>query len=172
MDVNVAGSKSAGLYDQLGWLVRRWWIVALAAVLGGTLGFGYALVSPKAYDSTTPVQVLAPQGDGAKVDLDTEAQIVPTANVAQRAQVIMGTKEDITSLLSHVSVTVPANTAILRITYEDSSPAAAQLGSQSFAQAYLNSRNDIAQAALNATISSLNDDIKKQIDLIAAELAN
>ena len=66
MDVNVAGSKSAGLSDQLGWLARRWWIVALAAVLGGVLGFGYAMVSPKAYDSTTPVQVLSPQGDTSK----------------------------------------------------------------------------------------------------------
>src|SRR5882724_2200776 len=106
MDVNVAGSQSAGLSDQLGWLVRRWWVVALAAVFGGVLAFGYTLVSPKSYDSTTPVQVLAPQGDGAKVDLDTEAQIVPTEKVAIGAQALMGTTEDITSLLSHVTVTV------------------------------------------------------------------
>src|SRR6185369_15698046 len=99
MDVNVAGSQSAGLSDHLGWLVRRWWIVALAAVLGGVLAFGYALVSPKSYDSTTPVQVLAPQGDNSKVDLDTEAQIVPTEKVATGAQALMGTTEDITSLL-------------------------------------------------------------------------
>src|ERR1051325_3540531 len=136
MDVNVSGAQSAGLSDHLGWLVRRWWIVALAAVLGGIAAFGYALVTPKAYDSTTPVQVLAPYGDNSKVDLDTEAQIVPTAQVANGAKTLMGSSDDINTLLANVSVTVPANTAILKITYEASTPAEATKGSQDFAQAY------------------------------------
>jgi len=117
------------------------------------------------------VQVLAPQGDGSKVDLDTEAQIVPTEKVATGAKELMGSSEDITSLLSHVTVTVPANTAILRITYEAATPAAAQLGSQSFAQAYINYRQSVAQTALNNMISSLNDDLTRVQAAIKATVA-
>ncbi|HEY7176138.1 MAG TPA: Wzz/FepE/Etk N-terminal domain-containing protein, partial [Micromonosporaceae bacterium] len=166
--------KAAGLTDHLGWLFRRWWIVVILTMFGLALGFGYASVQPKAYDSMTPVLVQAPEGDGSKVDLDTEAQVVPTAAVAAGAQKLMGTSLSITDLIKNVSVTVPANTAILDITYEASTRAEAQKGSQAFAQAYLDQRAAVAQKTLDTQKANLQDSINtlnNQLKAVAGQIA-
>lgn len=174
MEFNGSGS-TAGVSDHLGWLQRRWWLVVLAVVLGGALGFGYALLQPKAYDSMTPVLVLAPQGDGSKVDLDTEAQIVPTAAVASGAQTLLGTSEELTDLIKMVKVSVPANTAILDITFEASTRSAAQRGSQAFAQAYLDQRNAAAQKQLQLQIANIQDNINtltRELKTVSGQVAS
>jgi capsular polysaccharide biosynthesis protein/MinD-like ATPase involved in chromosome partitioning or flagellar assembly len=174
MDVNMSKDKAAGLTDHLGWLFRRWWIVVILTMFGLALGFGYASVQPKAYDSMTPVLVQAPEGDGSKVDLDTEAQVVPTAAVAAGAQKLLGTSLSITDLIKNVSVTVPANTAILDITYEASTRAEAQKGSQAFAQAYLDQRAAVAQKALDTQKANLQDSIttlNNQLKAVAGQIA-
>lgn len=153
--------------------MRRWWIIAIVTLLGTVAAFGYVSIQPKAYDSMTPVLVLAPAGDGTKVDLDTEAQIVPTAAVATGAQTLIGTTESITDLLKHVSVTVPPNTAILDITFEAPTRDAAQKGSQAFAQAYLDQRSAVATQQLKQQISNLQDNIDsltKQLKTVAGQL--
>jgi capsular polysaccharide biosynthesis protein len=101
----------------------------------------------------TPVLVLAPEGDGSKVDLDTEAQIVPTAAVASGAQTLLGTAEDLTDLIKKVTVAVPANTAILDITFEAATRSEAQRGSQTFAQAYLDQSTAAAPKQLQIQIA-------------------
>jgi capsular polysaccharide biosynthesis protein/Mrp family chromosome partitioning ATPase len=174
MEFNGSGS-TAGVSDHLGWLLRRWWVVVIAVLLGGSLGFGYALLQPKAYDSMTPVLVLAPEGDGSKVDLDTEAQIVPTAAVASGAQTLLGTSEELTDLIKMVKVSVPANTAILDITFEAPTRSEAQRGSQAFAQAYLDQRNAAAQKQLQLQIANIQDNIDtltRQLKTVSGQIAS
>jgi succinoglycan biosynthesis transport protein ExoP len=152
-------TQTATIGDYLGWLVRRWWIVALAVIIGGVGALAYVHTQPKSYDSVTPVLVTAPLGDGSKVDLDTEATIVKSVSVADGAKTLLRTPLTVTQLLKYVTVAVPANTSVLNITFEAATAAEAQQGSQQFAQAYLNQRNKSAQTTLAAQIKGLSDQI-------------
>jgi succinoglycan biosynthesis transport protein ExoP len=174
MDINGTSQQTAAVGDYLGWLVRRWWIVAIAMAVCAVGALGYVSTQPKAYDSTTPVLVLPPAGDSSKVDLDTEAQIVPQAAVATGAQTLLGTTRTLPDLISHISVTVPPNTAILDITCEAATPLDAQKCSQAFAQAYLDQRATVAQKALDQQIAAIVDKItalNKQLNTAAAQAA-
>jgi polysaccharide biosynthesis transport protein len=176
MSGNGSGLQAAGIGDYLGWLVRRWWLVAIIFVVCVVIGGGYAAIQPKAYDSTTSVLVQDPTGDTAKnaLNLDTEAQIVQSVAVASGAQKLMGTQISVRELLSAVTVVVPANTSVLDITFEASTPKGAETGSQDFAQAYLDQRAAVAQASVNSQISHLQDKItslNNQLNKVSGQLA-
>ena len=176
MSGNASGLQPAGIGDYLGWLGRRWWLVAIIFVLGVVAAGGYAAIQPKAYDSTTAVLVQDPTGDDSKnaLNLDTEAQIVQSVAVANGAQKLMSTAISVRELLSAVSVVVPANTSVLDITFEASTPKGAEAGSQAFAQAYLDQRLQVAQLGLDNQISRLNDKItslNNQLNKISGQLA-
>jgi succinoglycan biosynthesis transport protein ExoP len=66
-----------------------------------------------------------------------------------------------TDLARSVRVEVPANTAVLVITFEADSPQSAQSGSHAFAEAYLRNREETARASLNGQISALNLKVKQ-----------
>ncbi len=158
MDTNALQTATIG--DYLGWLVRRWWIVAIAVVIGAVGSFGYVHTLPKTYESVTPVLVLAPLGDGSKVDMDTEGNILRSAAVAGGAANLLRTQLTVPQLLAYVKYTVPANTSILNITFDAATPSDAEHGSQAFAQAYLDQRTATAQKSLDTQKANL----KTQID--------
>jgi capsular polysaccharide biosynthesis protein len=176
MSRNGSGLETAGIGDYLGWLVRRWWLVAIIFVVSVIAAAGYAEIQPKAYDSTTSVLVQDPTGDTAKnaLNLDTEAQIVQSITVATGAQKLMGTHISVQKLLSAVTVVVPANTTFLNITFEASTPKDAEAGSHAFAEAYLDNRAQVATASLNSQMSKLSDQItslNNQLDKVSGQLA-
>ena len=161
---------SYDLADYLGMLRRHWWVVLLLAV-AGVLGAGaVARAQPKVYESATSVLV-APTGvSGANaaggrtsgtINLDTEAQLVLSTDIATAAQKLLkvGTPPD--QLTANVTVTVPANTTVLVITYAAGSPKEAQAGSHAFAIAYLQNRQSTAQADLTAQISALDAKVRE-----------
>jgi polysaccharide biosynthesis transport protein len=169
MDAN--GLQTATIGDYLGWLVRRWWIVAIAVIVGGLGSFGYVHTLPKTYESVTPVLVLAPLGDGTKVDMDTEGNILKSAAVGSGARNLLGTTLTVPQLEAFVSYTVPANTSVLNITFAAATPADAERGSQAFAQAYLDNRNQTAQTALTKQETVLAAQSKTLQDNLAAARA-
>ena len=161
---------SYDLADYLGMLRRHWWVVALLAV-GGVLGAGAVVhTQPKVYESATSVLVTPTGVPGANaaggrtsgtINLDTEAQLVLSTDIGLGAQRLLkvGTPPD--QLTANVTVSVPANTTVLVITYSAGSPREAQSGSHAFAIAYLQSRQSTAQADLTTQISALDTRVKQ-----------
>ncbi|MEU2700962.1 Wzz/FepE/Etk N-terminal domain-containing protein [Micromonospora aurantiaca (nom. illeg.)] len=167
------------LMAYLGWLRRRWWILLLAAALG--LGGGLALnqIQEARYTSTTSLLV-RPLGSGAesnpnaKVNLDTEAQVVRSLVVAERAKALMKVDTGADQLVKSVTVKVPPNSQILQVAYEGNSPEGAQSGSHAFAQAYLDLRKATAQKALENETTALKQQIaelQKQLSAVAGRIA-
>src|SRR5688572_17291600 len=82
------------LMTYLGWLRRRWWILLLAAFLGTGAAVLITQVQPRTYVATTQVvvkQVGADANPNAKVNLDTENQLVRSLVVAGGAKALMAT---------------------------------------------------------------------------------
>lgn len=142
-----------------GW---RWLIVGL--LVGTVAGAAYDLRAPRTYAASASVLVLdtgAPQTSaigertvGGDVNLDTEAQLVTSADVVAEVHDRTGDAFDPAKLANHVSITVPANTTVLRITFSARTPDLATLGARAFAQAYLDARARDARATIGHLIDA------------------
>jgi uncharacterized protein involved in exopolysaccharide biosynthesis/Mrp family chromosome partitioning ATPase len=156
------------LADYTGVLRRRWWLVVAVAVIGTLGGIGYFKTAPKAYTATASVYVTASSGNANQVtggrttgtvNLDTEAQIVQSATVAQAAAKLMHVPANLPQLVKQVGVTVPANSQVLSIACQGSSAAAAADCAQSFAEAFLDYSSSSSTASLKSQISALQSNI-------------
>ncbi|MFC5177991.1 Wzz/FepE/Etk N-terminal domain-containing protein [Nocardioides taihuensis] len=156
---------------------RRWrWIVGGAAV-GLALALVYLQFAQLTYASTAKVSVAALPSDnpaeGARtndaINLDTEAQLVKSDDVVSNAAQDLESTEGLRRLASRVTVTVPANTTVLNITFRAPTAVAAQTGAQAFAQAYLANREQEALLQLQKEETRLQGEIdtltKKITDL-------
>ncbi|MEU9827600.1 Wzz/FepE/Etk N-terminal domain-containing protein [Micromonospora chersina] len=178
---HLAESDSDGLalMAYLGWLRRRWWILVLAAILGLAGGLAVSQLQHARYTSGTsllvrPLGAGAESNPNAKVNLDTEAQVVRSLVVAERAKGLMKVDTGADQLVKSVTVTVPPNSQILQVTYEADSPTRAQAGSHAFAQAYLDLRKATAQKALENETTALKQqitDVNKQLSAVAGRIA-
>ncbi|GIF65952.1 chromosome partitioning protein [Asanoa ishikariensis] len=167
--METTGPTAPDLSDYLGLLRRQWWLVVLGCTLGVGAGLGATQVMPKTYESVTSVLV-QPAGQDTNVaggrtkgdiNLDTEAQLVGSTQIAVGAADLLRSGDAPDVLAKGVSVTVPPNTAVLEITYKSADPARAQTGSHAFAEAYLRNREASAQAGIDAQISALNSKVKQ-----------
>ncbi|HYN95975.1 MAG TPA: lipopolysaccharide biosynthesis protein [Pilimelia sp.] len=165
------------LAGYLNWVRRRWWILALAAFLGAAAGLLLTTVQTRAYTSDTRL-VLRPVGANAKptdkVNLDTEAQVVRSLVVAERARKLMGSAVPPDELVEAVTVTVPPNSQVLQVAFEGGTPELARSGSHSFAQAYLDLRLATATRALENETTGLRQqiaEVSKQLGTVAGRLA-
>ena len=151
-------------------LRRRGWIIIALLVIGFLVGLGVAAGVAKSFKATTVVQVQdtsAATNSGTSstsktvdgVNLDTEAQVVRSAQVATAAAKSLGLSTPAAKLQKDIAVSVPANSTVLNITFTGSSPSAAQSGSLAFAQAYLAQRHATAAAALAAQRTALVNEI-------------
>ncbi|GAA1667713.1 polysaccharide biosynthesis tyrosine autokinase [Glycomyces endophyticus] len=158
-----------------GVIVRRsWWLVAGTAAAALAAGVAYTEMSPEVYESTASVLVLPTAGDtevqGARtagqVNLDTEAQLVKSTEVAEAAAAALGA-DPAADLVSQVSVTVPPNTAVLEISFKAGTPKQAQEGTLAFSEAYLAHRLTGATASIEREIGTANvelETVKAEID--------
>lgn len=176
---HVSGQQGgATLGEYSGALRRRWWVVALGAFIGLGLAATYMLIAPKTYIATSSVQVNSVGGEldnaveaartNSGINLDTEAQLVTSQAVSSRAKVILQTPEIVGQLVQHVSVEVPANTSVLRISFSGSTPEGARDGAAAYADAYLANRRDSADALLEQQVRAL----KQQIGELQSQLAS
>src|SRR5262252_7782826 len=110
--------------DYTGVLRRRWWVVAVCAVVGLLGAAAYLLVAPKTYTATATVFVKTTGADvgdgitgnrtsGALVNLDTEAQLVTSGTVATIAGWSMHSSLTSWELAKQVTVTVPPNSQVM-----------------------------------------------------------
>jgi Mrp family chromosome partitioning ATPase/capsular polysaccharide biosynthesis protein len=162
--MDIPRPASYDVSDYLGMVRRHWWIVLaflLAGAVGATLG---ARTQPKVYESTASVLV-SPVGSqdanasggrtNAAINLDTEAQLVTSTDVATAAGGALKVSTPPATLAGNVRVSVPANTTVLNITYSAGTAAAAQSGAHAFAIAYLAARGNAAQAEVTAELTTL-----------------
>jgi len=155
----------------LGVLRRRWWVVLVCACLGVLAAGAYISVAPKAYTATATVNVTATgvtQSQGGAVaggrtngavNLDTEAQIVKSNNVATIAARTLHTPLTSTALLKHVSVAVPANSSVLQISCQAKSPAQASVCANAFAAAYIQNRDRTAAATIDTELKTVRGEL-------------
>jgi capsular polysaccharide biosynthesis protein len=175
----VEGSSDAPareLGDYVRPLRRRWWWVAIGVVLGVVVGLAAAEVTHRSYTSTSSVEVsptgveqAANNASGRTQDvinLDTEAQIVKSDLVAARVQRALHASASLAEIERRVSVTVPANTTVLRISYTAGSPGHAAAGTQAYATAYL----AVRAATATRVLQNRKDAVRKQIASITDEL--
>jgi capsular polysaccharide biosynthesis protein len=165
--------------DYVGVLRRRWWI-ALALTCVGIVGaFGYVTVAPKTYTATSSVNVVPTAADqsnavagsrtsGATVNLDTEAQVVTSTQVATLAGKAMHSPLTPWQLAQQVSVTVPPNSSILDIACRASTAAGAAACANDFANAYLKNRQQSAVSFVNGQLKTLQAQVTSLNSAIAA----
>jgi capsular polysaccharide biosynthesis protein len=152
--------------NYFGMLRRRWWIVLALTCLGLIVAFGYAIVAPKSYTATAAVNVTPVAGSSgtqvangrtgpAQVNLDTEAQVVASTQVATIAAHLLHSPLTPWRLAQQISVTVPPNSSVLDISCTASTATAAAACANDFAKAYLQNRSATAIAGVKAQMRTL-----------------
>ncbi|NUT33539.1 MAG: lipopolysaccharide biosynthesis protein, partial [Hamadaea sp.] len=167
--MDVTHPPSMDLSDYLGLVRRHWWVVLLLTAVGVAGAAAVTRTLPREYVSSTSVLVQPSGGDAnaaggrtkGEINLDTEAQLVRSTQVASAAAELMRTGVPDRDLARAVSVEVPPNTTVLQIKYAAGTPQAAQAGSHAFAEAYLRSREQNAHYELDTQIRALNAKLKQ-----------
>ncbi|MEW6059513.1 MAG: polysaccharide biosynthesis tyrosine autokinase [Actinomycetota bacterium] len=140
--------EAPDLRGYLGVLRRRKLTIALvvSVVMGSTLAF--SLWQTPMYESTVKVlvkpinasQVVQGVSVSSIIDLETEKGLVESPAVAGLARKALGGGTQTDELLRHLSVSVPANTQFLEVTFASPNAQDAARGAQAFADAYLDFR--------------------------------
>lgn len=136
-------------------LRRSWWLPVLLAVLGASAGAWVGLHRPHEASATVLVNPLlgnpfSPTGTGEDLlNLESEAQLVASDQVARAVADEVGSTGDPRDLLGGLQVTVPSNTQTLVVTFSASSQQRAVQRAQAFAENYLVIRSDRAQALVD-----------------------
>lgn len=127
------------------------------------------LVGPTAIDSEPMQQVLA-----NPPNLDTEARIATSAAVGEAVAARLD-EDDVGTVTSRLYVTVPPNTRVLQIAFQDTSPEGASLGAQAAAEAYLAQRAAIFSARREDRADALHSELRTvqgQIDVVRAAVTS
>jgi capsular polysaccharide biosynthesis protein/Mrp family chromosome partitioning ATPase len=138
---------------------HRWWVLVVGAVLGVVAAVAAVQLMPSTYHTTTTVLITPTGAEGAAVtaqsrdkliNLETEAQILVSATVAERVKKTLGSPLTAAELAEHISVEVPPNTTLLAVSATAPTPVDAQKESRAFADEYLKLRAEVAQSAIDA----------------------
>lgn len=172
---------SIDLRDFLQAVARRKRLVLLAVVIVTALAALYSYTRTPSYSATAGVLVrptLTNPLEPVRADdisMQTEVRIATSGDVADLAGQKLGGDESTASLLKHVDVTAPAETAFLVFTYADRDAQTAQRGAQAFAEAYLEFKEAEATESiadrttkLRADVEDLDNQIEDLDDRIAA----
>lgn len=163
---------------------RRGWIVLVCAILGLLAGSLLLQHQEKQYTSTASVLVRGTaSSDSAEVaggrtsgpvNLDTEAQVVRSNDLAQQVATNLGGAAKATDLSKRVTVNVPANTSVLQIVFTAPTAADAKAGAQAYADVYLANRAAEAKADVTQRVSQLRvqaADVTKQLTTVTGRIA-
>lgn len=152
------------LHGVMATLRRQRWSVLGVTVLVTMLAAAYSFTRTPTYTSTAEVLVRSTltspfDSSSPKLSLQTEARVVTSTAVAEIARTFLDSSADPGQLQNRVSVTVPAETEVLQITYSDTDPAGAQRGAEAFAGAYLQFRSQQATDVVTRYTDSLQTQI-------------
>jgi len=149
---------------------RHKWLILVVAASVTVLAAIYSYSRPSVYQSTAeflvrPILVQPLQSNPLDtVNMANETQLATSAQVADIARdTIGGTLQDV---LDGVSVSNPAGTQILDISYSAHTPQAAQTGAEAFANAY----HDFKQKQATDTINAYSSKYQAQIDYLTGQI--
>jgi capsular polysaccharide biosynthesis protein len=157
------GSSSVELSHYVRILRRRWWLVALVAMVGAVLAAAYVVVEPKSYTATSLVNVNVisstpfsqARSESGLIDAQTEIQLAESSQVTSAAAKTLGGHQSPSQIAHATTVTmVPSSTAV-KITYQAATAARAVQGADALAAAYLNYRGQLASTRINTIVRQL-----------------
>lgn len=173
---------------EVGWrtLLRRGWPALLVGIL---VGLAVGLILDRAhhdqYQASTSVLV-TPTGVGATgqvangrttglVNLDTEANLVKSTPVIDRVRTLLKTKDPVQAVAGRISIVVPPNSQLLKISYTAANAADAEKGAAAVATAYLADRAATAEATLTSQTKPVQaeiDSATKKLKSVASDIVN
>jgi capsular polysaccharide biosynthesis protein len=137
--------------------------VAAAAVLGS---LAFTSQEAKTYAATAGVVVPTPIGQSAEPNMATEAQIARSLAVASAVRERLGSTLSAERVLARLSVRVPVDSTVLKLTYSSTQPRIAQQGARAFAVSYLEVRRrqfESQSLSSAASISGQINGLTKQV---------
>lgn len=150
--------------------IGGWFAALLLVVLGGVGGYLVHRELPRSYLSSTTVLVLptaaaldsslAAAGTTG-VEIDTEVQLMGSAQVAQLAAERLDGRIDATELLAATTVTVPTNSTVLEVEVEASDSQLAADAASAVAEAYLERRQAQADAEIAEVVTTLGGQVDR-----------
>jgi capsular polysaccharide biosynthesis protein len=171
MDEDPRRSVSLAVYSRT--LRRRWGAIVAGLALGVMLGAAFFTLGPKQYTGQSAVLVNPITADpfdtgpvNQQVSGTTEAVIMRSLGVAERAASLLGTDSDPRDLLKNLQVEVPLNALTLIVRYSGDSATAAADGANAFGRAYLQYRRELFEPQRAAIVENL----RKETDGLRAEL--
>lgn len=143
-------------------------------LVGLLVGWGYGVRQGATQEATAAVLVsplegnpFSPSGSGSDlVNLETEAQLVRSDTVADDVIADLGLDVGATELLEDVTVEVPSNTQILRISVTHPSGSEAVRRAQAVADSFLEFRQTRARTAAGVLADQITEQIDRQQDEI------
>jgi capsular polysaccharide biosynthesis protein/Mrp family chromosome partitioning ATPase len=175
---------SVDLAEYLRRLRRRWWAV-LPGIAVGIIG-GLVLTNAQTDEYISEATVLVSPVDAGTsatitggrttgdINLDTEAQIVRSASLAESVSENLEGAIPADELMHGVDVTVPPNSQVMRISYTGGTPEWAQTGAAAYAEAYLDQRSEAVRQGINRAserLSDERDELREELDDVLADLA-
>lgn len=124
------------LLEVIGYLFRKIWIIIIAGMAAGAIGFSLsAFVITPQYESTTKIYVLNKQNNAQVTYSDTQlasqltkdyAELIRSRYVLEKVIEMCALNDDYDGLYDRVSVEHKTDTRIIGITIKDPNPAVAQ----------------------------------------------
>lgn len=161
--ISTGQSDGPELADYGATLWRRKWLILACVALALVAAAVFTRAQEKTYTSSasvyvTPIVVDTFSGNlrgDQLVNLDTEAQLVRSAVVADRARTLGALPGTTGELVRSLEVTVPANTQVLQIEVGQPTPRRAQVAAEAFANAYLAYRTEDATGRRDGRLTNL-----------------
>jgi capsular polysaccharide biosynthesis protein len=132
---------------------RRWPSLLIGMMLGLAGGLAWYVLAPPSYEAGATVTINPITSDlfsgspvNQLVNTETEAEIMRSIEIAERAAVQGRLTGDPRDLRDQLSVTVPQNSLALEISFVADSPEMAATAANAFATSYLDFRHETAEA--------------------------
>lgn len=142
-------------------LRRRKRVVLVTAAVTVLAAAALTAMQTKVYEATSAVVVQTPpwQSAPAEPNMATESQVARSLAVARVVEQNLGLHAPLSQLLGQLSVRVPVDSDVLKLTYSSPQPRVAQARAQAFAQAYVDVRRSQFERQVLASASSINGQI-------------
>jgi capsular polysaccharide biosynthesis protein len=148
---SATGVASLGEYARLA--RRRWPSLAIGMVIGLLAGVTWYMVAPQSYEARATVTINPITNDlfsgspaNQLVNTATEAEIMRSIEIAERAAVQGRLDGDPRDLRNQLLVAVPPSSLALEISFVADTPKFAAAGANAFATSYLDFRKESAEA--------------------------
>ena len=141
--------------------IRRHWLVAASIVVACALAAVLvAGLQPRHFTATTTVLVGAPvEALPTAINMGTEKEVARSPAVAERVVDRLGLETSAPELLPSVTVDVPVDTNILRISVSAATPVEAQRLADAFGDAYLDFRRESSLNGIEAVTALIDERI-------------